>query len=144
MIKVFSKETKLSPLDLDNLTYNYHTDANGLINNKLYLVDDNVSSSNYTDDIDDQGTFNNTSSTINTINNYGYDELGNLIRDNAEQIANIDWTVQGKIKKITRTGGSPKPMLVPIKNCVCFFSEKTLRILNREDTMPQGNVCGKK
>ena len=133
-----------SPLDLDNLTYNYHTDANGLINNKLYLVDDNVSSSNYTDDIDDQGTFNNTSSTINTINNYGYDELGNLIRDNTEQIANIDWTVQGKIKKITRTGGSPKPMLVPIKNCVCFFLEKTLRILNREDMTPQGNVCGKK
>jgi len=75
------------------------------------MVDDGVTAGNYTDDIDDQGTFNSTSTTINTANNYGYDELGNLIRDNAEQIANIEWTVQGKIKKITRTNVSIKPML---------------------------------
>lgn len=77
----------------------------------MYLVDDGITSRNYADDIDDQGAFNNNSTTINTANNYGYDELGNLNRDDAEQIANIEWTVQGKIKKITRTGGSTKPML---------------------------------
>jgi len=62
----------------------------------------------YTDDIDDQGTFNNTHSTIETANNYGYDELGNLVRDVQEEIASIQWTVYGKMKKITRTGASSK------------------------------------
>jgi hypothetical protein len=67
-----------------------------------------VSAGNYTDDIDDQGTFNNTHSTIETANNYGYDELGNLVRDVQEEIASIEWTVYGKMKKITRTGASSK------------------------------------
>ena len=58
--------------------------------------------------IDDQGTFNNTYSTIETANNYGYDELGNLVRDAQEEIASIEWTVYGKMKKITRTGASSK------------------------------------
>jgi len=67
-----------------------------------------VSAGNYTDDIDDQGTFNNTHSSIETANNYGYDELGNLVRDAQEEIASIEWTVYGKMKKITRTGASSK------------------------------------
>jgi RHS repeat-associated protein len=67
-----------------------------------------VSAGNYSDDIDDQGTFNNTHSTIETANNYGYDELGNLVRDAQEEIASIEWTVYGKMKKITRTGASSK------------------------------------
>jgi hypothetical protein len=67
-----------------------------------------VSSGNYTDDIDDQGTFNNTHTTIETANNYGYDELGNLVRDVQEEIASIEWTVYGKIKKVTRSGTSTK------------------------------------
>ena len=67
-----------------------------------------VSAGNYTDDIDDQGTFNNTHSTIETANNYGYDELGNLVRDAQEEIASIEWTVYGKMKKITRNSGSSK------------------------------------
>lgn len=99
------------PQALDDLTYNYQTNSNGLVSNRLYLVDDNVSNTNYTDDIDDQGTFNNTPGTINTTNNYGYDELGNLVRDDKEEIANIEWTVYGKIKKVTRTGVSTKPDL---------------------------------
>jgi hypothetical protein len=51
---------------------------------------------------------NNTHSTIETANNYGYDELGNLVRDAQEEIASIEWTVYGKMKKITRTGASSK------------------------------------
>ncbi|MBL7813194.1 MAG: hypothetical protein JNL57_13310, partial [Bacteroidetes bacterium] len=80
--------------------------------NKLYHVNDAVTSTDYGDDIDDQGTFNATPSTINTANNYGYDELGNLIRDNAEQIANIEWTPTGKIRRVKRSNGSLKPDLV--------------------------------
>jgi RHS repeat-associated protein len=97
-----------SPVALDELTYNYHTTTDGLVSNRLYHVDDAVTSTNYTDDIDDQGTFNNTHTTIETANNYGYDELGNLVRDVQEDIAAIEWTVYGKIKKVTRTGSSTK------------------------------------
>ena len=46
---------------------------------------------------------------INSANNYGYDHLGNLTRDNREEIADIQWTVSGKVKSITRTAGSNKP-----------------------------------
>jgi RHS repeat-associated protein len=47
----------------------------------------------------------------NLLNNYKYDELGNLIDDKREEIANIEWTVSGKVKHITRTAGSTKPEL---------------------------------
>ncbi len=40
-------------------------------------------------------------------NNYRYDAIGNLVYDKREQIELIDWTVAGKVKRITRTGGSP-------------------------------------
>ena len=36
----------------------------------------------------------------------GYDVLGNLTRDTREQIAQIDRTVAGKVKSVTRTTGS--------------------------------------
>lgn len=44
-------------------------------------------------------------------NNYTYDRIGNLISDVAEEIENIEWTVYGKIKSITRTANSTKPNL---------------------------------
>ena len=87
---------------------NINTTTDGLVSNRLYQVNDVVSAGNYTDDIDDQGTFNNTHSTIETANNYGYDELGNLVRDAQEEIVSIEWTVYGKMKKITRNSGSSK------------------------------------
>jgi hypothetical protein len=48
---------------------------------------------------------------MNALNNYKYDELGNLIADKCEEIANIEWTVNGKVKHITCTAGSTKPGL---------------------------------
>lgn len=87
--------------NLDNLTYEYYNDGSEPTN-KLKRVRDNVSSSNYTDDIDDQGIYE---------DNYVYDEIGNLIKDNAEQIDKIEWNVYGKIRKITRTNNSSKPDL---------------------------------
>jgi len=115
---------------MDNMTYRYQNTDLQMINmayinsvgtnanfsayirptesNKLYHVNESVSNSNYTDDIDDQGTYNANPNTINTANNYGYDEIGNLVRDNAEEIAEIKWNVYGKIQSITRTNGSSK------------------------------------
>ncbi len=73
----------------------------GLVTNQLDRVNDLVTASNYSDDIDDQG---------NGIN-YKYDEIGNLIYDASEQIEKIDWNVYGKIKRITRFSNSEKPDL---------------------------------
>ncbi len=80
---------------MDNMTYNYNTGTNKL----NYVVDagDNANPNLY-QDIKNQ-----------SINNYDYDQLGNLIKDNAEQVANISWSSYGKIKKITRTNTSTRP-----------------------------------
>lgn len=82
-------------LAMDSLSYQYYSNTN-----KLKRVKDTVNSSNYTDDIDNQ-----------LDSNYNYDAIGNLIKDSAEQISSIEWTVYGKIRKITRTGSSTKPDL---------------------------------
>ncbi len=92
---------------MDELTYNYEPidpsdPGKGNRSNRLYHVNDNVSSS-FTDDVDDQGAFNNTHATINTANNYGYDALGNLIHDRQENILAINWLISGKIKSLVRS-----------------------------------------
>jgi len=79
-----------SPTLMDSLTYNYQSGTN-----KLRWVDDGVSSSNYSTDLDDQST-----------NNYGYDNVGNLKSDVSEQISLIKWTVANKIDSIARSGGT--------------------------------------
>jgi hypothetical protein len=97
-------------VSMDDLTYYYFdntgaefiagtTPAGGAKpTNKLSRVNDNVTDANrYTTDIDDQGT-----------NNYAYDNIGNLTRDNNEDIVLIDWNVYGKIRGITRDGSSTK------------------------------------
>jgi RHS repeat-associated protein len=83
-----------SGLPMDNLAYSYTTGTN-----KLDHVSE-LSGSNYNDDIKNQD-----------IGNYTYDEIGNLIKDRAEEIASISWTVYGKISRIKRRAGSLKPDL---------------------------------
>ena len=39
-------------------------------------------------------------------NNYTYDKIGNLLKDNAEIITAIKWTVYGKIRSITKSDGT--------------------------------------
>jgi RHS repeat-associated protein len=104
-------------VQMDNMDYKYNTNTAGdLLSNKLYAVDEQVADGNYTDDIDDQvrtpnSPWNNKVSEVNKYNNYRYDELGNLMRDSAEGIQNIEWNVYGKIKKVTRYSASAKPDL---------------------------------
>ncbi|MCW3083933.1 MAG: hypothetical protein JWP12_1299, partial [Bacteroidetes bacterium] len=105
-----------SGLSFDQLTYNYRTDGLGnKYQNRLYQVQDAASNSDATDDIDDQDqstpigvghAYDNANA--NTANNYQYDEIGNLVKDQQEEIDNITWTVYGKIKSITRASGSTK------------------------------------
>ncbi|MBA2746028.1 MAG: hypothetical protein H0U44_07385, partial [Flavisolibacter sp.] len=82
-------------LQMDSLTYKYNRDGNGmLVNNKLNQVRDQVTAYKYAVDIDNQQTV-----------NYSYDKTGNLVADDAENISDIQWTVYGKIKSITKTAG---------------------------------------
>ncbi|MFY8110004.1 MAG: RHS repeat-associated core domain-containing protein [Bacteroidia bacterium] len=72
-----------------------------LTNQLSYVSDNTTYANNYTDDIDNQ----------NNSFNYQYDEIGNLTKDLSEEIDKIEWTVYGKIKRITRTTTSNKPDL---------------------------------
>ena len=99
-------------LVMDKLQYNYNYDSNGnLKNNQLRSVQDAVvgtpisnstaynDNTEYATDIEDQtagGT---------QLDNYKYDEIGNLIHDEKGEIKTIEWTLYGKIKKVTKTNG---------------------------------------
>ena len=54
-----------------------------------------AAASHYSDDLDSQQQ-----------DNYAYDEIGNLIKDQQEGITNIEWTVYGKVAKATKQDGS--------------------------------------
>jgi RHS repeat-associated protein len=86
----------------DELSYNYETKAAGYqrTTNKLRWVDDAAPVSVTSADIEDQSN-----------DNYSYDAIGNLTKDNQEEIAKIEWTVSGKVKRVTRTASSSKPDL---------------------------------
>ncbi|MEZ4939331.1 MAG: RHS repeat-associated core domain-containing protein [Saprospiraceae bacterium] len=77
---------------MDSLTYHYTSEKNRL----TYIDDDQTNQSAYDGDLEDQ-----TDGGGN--GNYGYNELGNLIRDNSESISNIIWTNSQKIRKIDKT-----------------------------------------
>jgi len=81
---------------MDDMTYHYETNAAGEITrNRLLHVDDPIPATNYDDDIDDQSP-----------NNYTYDAIGNLTKDNAEDIQEIVWRVDGKVERVIRKTGS--------------------------------------
>ncbi|UII30389.1 hypothetical protein LVD17_19035 [Fulvivirga ulvae] len=75
---------------MDALTYAYYDGTN-----KLKRVADGIPSTNWDEDIDDQPA-----------NNYEYDEIGNLTADLASGVTNIDWTVYGKVKSVTKSDNS--------------------------------------
>ena len=79
---------------MDDLAYHYNLNVSvQLINNQLNHVSDQVGDGDYAIDIDDQAE-----------DNYEYDAIGNLIKDVAEGIDNIEWTVYGKIRRIEKSG----------------------------------------
>jgi hypothetical protein len=68
---------------MDSLKYNYYAG-----NNRLEYVNDVVSASSFTNDIDNQG-----------VGNYKYDKTGNLVEDVSES-TRIHWTYYNKVKQI--------------------------------------------
>jgi RHS repeat-associated protein len=77
-------------LEMDDLIYNYITGTN-----RVDHVGDNVSATNYTEDIDAQSA-----------GNYDYNAIGELVKDNAEDISKVRWTGYGKIKQIEKNDGT--------------------------------------
>jgi RHS repeat-associated protein len=77
-------------LGMDSLNYNYVMGTN-----QLDHVSDSVASGNYDVDIDSQKS-----------GNYKYDAIGNLIKDSAENIASISWTVYGKVSRVVKSDGT--------------------------------------
>ena len=60
------------------------------------------------DDLEDQGSY---TATDPSSWNYAYDASGNLIKDKAEEIEQILWTITGKVSQVIRTATSTKPDL---------------------------------
>jgi RHS repeat-associated protein len=77
-------------LEMDRLAYNYKPGTN-----QLDYVYDTVPAGNYDVDIDAQ-----------TAGNYEYDPIGNLIKNTADSITSINWTVYGKISRIKKDDGT--------------------------------------
>ena len=94
---------------MDNLTYRYATDSKGnILNNRLLHVNDAVVNNATTTDIRNQGNYEQQRPSTH---NYAYDEIGNLIKDKSEEIAEIRWTATGKVSDVIRANGSSKPDL---------------------------------
>jgi len=77
-----------SSLPMDSLTYYYWDKTQ---NNRLEHIDDGVASSGYSSDLVDQDQY-----------NYQYNQIGNLIGDNANKVSWINWNVYGKITTIDK------------------------------------------
>lgn len=90
-----------SALSMDDLSYKYIKVSNGagINSNKLYAVFDAATGSTYTEDIKAPTT---SVPWNGGYNRYSYDEIGNLKSDIGEYIATIEWTVDRKVKRITR------------------------------------------
>ncbi len=102
-------------LMFDNLEYKYdysaYSQPTGAIGgtdmrrNRLYHVNDQIGlESLETDDIDDMGSLDISQPefTWGENTNYDYTPIGELKKDTKEGIENIEWTVYGKIKEVTR------------------------------------------
>jgi RHS repeat-associated protein len=76
-----------SVLGMDSLNYNYNAGTN-----QLNHIRDQVASTAYSVDIDNQSA-----------NNYTYDALGNLVTDVQERVTGTTWNVYGKISDVTRS-----------------------------------------
>ncbi|MEM9337181.1 MAG: DUF6443 domain-containing protein [Bacteroidota bacterium] len=80
--------------DMDNFTYQYELDAQGnKRSNRLRSVSDQASLDDHFDSDIDSGQ---------PEDNYAYDAIGQLTKDEAEGITDIEWRVDGKVKEIRK------------------------------------------
>ena len=94
-ISSYFRNGAANKLGMDDLAYFYKNDTKGFPTNQLDYIEDYSDANNYTTDIKEQ-----------SIGNYTYDKIGNLTKDNQNGVTNIEWTVSGKIKKVTKANSS--------------------------------------
>lgn len=87
---------------MDNLTYGYKTVLNGATvnSNQLYGLKDLGTAANYSEDIEAPSSA--IPSYNTSTNRFNYDAIGNLISDKGEYISLIEWTIDRKVRRITR------------------------------------------
>ncbi len=93
---------------IDNQVYNYYKPGNNKQNNRLYSITDIAAITSGKDLPSGQIAFDNAD-LLN--NNYRYNELGELVYDKQSEIAEIKWTVYGKIKEVIHAPTSTKKNL---------------------------------
>jgi RHS repeat-associated protein len=81
---------------MDSLTYHYNNSSN-----QLNYIQDAIPDDRYGLGVGDISDIDNQAS-----NNFKYDPIGNLVKDNQEGISNIKWSVYGKILEIQKTTSS--------------------------------------
>ncbi len=78
------------------------------------------------------GGFTSASDLINSNNNYSYDELGKLIKDEQENIQQINWRNDGKISSIIRGTGGTESSLIFTYDPMCQRLSKEIYDENDE------------
>lgn len=93
---------------VDDLTYYYAQNNGHITQNRLYNVNDAAAeTTDITSDMEDQDPFLDGVG-VNGNNNYIYSKIGELVSDELEEIASIEWRVDSKIKQVIRTVDSDK------------------------------------
>jgi RHS repeat-associated protein len=95
----------------DSFAYHYYTSGGRKQQNRLYELIDAATMNTGSDIVTTATGFDNSPNGVNANNNYGYDALGNLVRDDREDIELIHWTVAGKVDSIQRPGTSSRSPL---------------------------------
>ncbi len=92
---------------IDRQTYHYQKTNGQKQRNRVYAIND-LATHTSGEDLLQQVAFDSTVAGINVNNNYSYTQIGELKSDKQDSITNIDWTVYGKMKSVTRASGSHK------------------------------------
>jgi RHS repeat-associated protein len=82
--------SKSGNLGMDVLYYVYNNETN-----QLNSINDLINSGNYDTDLDDQNT-----------DNYTYNAIGQLTKDEAAGISKIEWALNGKVSEVTKSDGT--------------------------------------
>jgi len=112
---------------MDNFTYDIDDAGTDPTNRLLGISDAFAQNTLYAEDIDNQSA-----------GNYEYDLIGNLIKDVAEQINTIEWSVYGKVRKVIRESNSVKPDLEFVYDP---SGQRTMKIEKTKNT--NGTLKGK-
>ena len=105
-IKTYKRNgNKSSQLLMDDLSYSYNLETAGdrinlISNNKLRNVRDAITNTAAYAETDPATGVSDIEDQNGSTDNYGYDAIGNMVKDDKENITLINWNVYGKISDI--------------------------------------------